>query len=232
MLIELNYPKPIPVELETGKTLLVIVDMENSSAHPQSKRYMGEPIERIIPKIAALRRYVRDRGGLVIHTQSVRKPDALEYTVFHNEVRKLEGSWEAEFVDSLKPAADEPVVVKYTHDCFYQTQMESFLAQLGIRPGDGRVIITGVAARGCVQCAVTGFSIRDYYVYVPIDCAAAKDEVETLMSFSLYGSFGYRYNVTMTRSDLITLKPAAAKNGPARVESQAAQSGGHAEARK
>jgi nicotinamidase-related amidase len=233
MLIEVNYPKPIPVELEAGKTLLVIVDMENSSAHPDSKRYMGEPIERIIPKIAALRSYVRASGGLVIHTQSVRKPDALEYTVFHNEVRKLEGSWEAEFVAALKPAPDEPVVVKYTHDCFYQTQMESLLAQLGIRPGDGRVIITGVAARGCVQCAVTGFSIRDYYVYVPSDCAATKDETETLMSFSLYGSFGYRYNVTMTRSDLITLKPAAAGDAASIAENQAARAaGGHAAARK
>jgi nicotinamidase-related amidase len=215
--VEISYPKPLPVELEAGKTLLVIVDMENSSAHPESTRYMGEPIERIIPKIAQLRRYVRASGGVVIHTQSVRKPDALEFTVFHNEARKLEGSWEAEFVDALKPAPDEPVVVKYTHDCFYQTQMESLLARLGIRPGDGRVIITGVAARGCVQCAVTGFSIRDYYVYVPIDCAAAKDEAETLMSFSLYGSFGYRYNVTMTRSDLIIVRPAvndAASSGP------------------
>ncbi len=217
MNIDISSPKPVPVELEAGKTLLVIVDMENSSAHPESKRYMGEPIERIIPKIAQLRRYVRASGGVVIHTQSVRRPDALEFAVFHNEVRKLEGSWEAEFVDALKPAPDEPVVVKYTHDCFYQTQMESLLARLGIRPGDGRVIITGVAARGCVQCAVTGFSIRDYYVYVPIDCAAAKDEAETLMSFSLYGSFGYRYNVTMTRSDLIIVRPAvndAASSGP------------------
>jgi nicotinamidase-related amidase len=217
MLVEINYPKPAAVELDAGKTLLIVVDMENSSAHPKSPRYMGEPIERIIPKIAQLRGYVRARGGLVIHTQSVRKPDALEFTVFNNEVRKLEGSWEAEFVDSLKPAADEPVVVKYTHDCFYQTEMESLLKRLGIRPGDGRVIITGVAARGCVQCAVTGFSIRDYYVYVPIDCAAAKEEVETLQSFSLYQSFGYRYNVTMTRSDLITLQPVASADRAAGV---------------
>jgi len=59
-----------------------------------------------------------------------------------------------------------------------------------------------------VQCAVTGFSIRDYYVYMPMDCTAAKDETETLLSFSLYRGFGYRYNVTMTQSDMITLQPA------------------------
>jgi nicotinamidase-related amidase len=95
------------------------------------------------------------------------------------------------------------------------------------------VIITGVAARGCVQCAVTGFSIRDYYVYVPIDCAAAKEEVETLQSFSLYQSFGYRYNVTMTRSDLITLQPVATEGLAAGVAGAAWSIGeSHREARK
>ncbi len=207
MLIEINYPDPVPVNLAAGKTLLVIVDMENCSAHPMGPQYMGEPVEKIIPRIARLRNYVRANGGKVLHTQSVRKRDALEFTVFGNVVRKLEGSWDAEFIDALKPAADEPVVVKYTHDCFYQTNMEEWLQRLDIRPGDGRVIVTGVAARGCVQCAVTGLSIRDYFVYMPMDCTAAKDEKETLQSFSLYRGFGYRCNVTLTQSDMITLKP-------------------------
>jgi nicotinamidase-related amidase len=210
MLVELSYPDPVQIELNANKTLLIIVDMENCSAHPKGPQYMGEPVEKIIPRIAELRRYVRARGGRVLHTQSVRKRDALEFTLFHNVVRKLEGTWDAEFIDALKPAADEPVVVKYTHDCFYQTAMESTLERLAIRPGDGRVIVTGIASRSCVQCAVTGFSIRDYYVYVPMDCTAAKDEIETLQSFSLYRGSGYRYNVTLTRSDLITLQPAAA----------------------
>jgi len=61
----------------------------------------------------------------------------------------------------------------------------------------------GVATRGCVQCAVMGFSIRDFYVYVPIDCTTQRDEKEKLQAFSLFNSFGYRYNVAVTRSDLI-----------------------------
>ena len=206
MLIDIKYPDPVPVNLDAGKTLLVIVDMENCSAHPQGPQYMGEPVEKIIPRIVQLRKYVRANGGKVLHTQSVRKRDALEFTVFNNVVRKLEGSWDAEFIEALKPAPDEPVVIKYTHDCFYRTDMEENLKRLGMRPGDSRIIITGIASRGCVQCAVTGFSIRDYYVYVPMDCTAAKNETETLLSFSLYQGFGYRYNVTLTRSDMIALK--------------------------
>jgi nicotinamidase-related amidase len=203
MQIELNYPDPVPVKLEPAKTMLLIVDMENEDLHPTGKRYMGETAAQIIPSIAALRRRIRQAGGLVVHTQSVRKPDALEFTLFKNVVRKVEGTWGAEFIDDLKPEPDESVVVKYTHDCFYRTDMESLLERLQLRPGEGHIIVTGIATRGCVQCAVTGFSIRDFYVYVPLDCTTQRDEKEKLQAFSLFGSFGYRYNVTVTRSNLI-----------------------------
>ena len=203
MQIELDYPRPVPVKLDAAKTILLIVDMENEDAHPSGKRYMGEAVEEIIPKVVALRQRVREAGGMVVHTQSVRKPDALEFTLFKNVVRKVEGTWGAEFIDQLKPAAGEPIVVKYTHDCFYRTDMEALLERLHFRPGEGRVIVTGIAARGCVQCAVMGFSIRDFYVYVPVDTTTQRDQKEKLQAFSQFMSFGYRYNVTVTRSDLI-----------------------------
>src|SRR5262245_7711683 len=101
MQIDLNYPEPVPVKLEPGRTMLLIVDMENEDAHPKGKRYMGEAVEQITPKIVELRRRVRQAGGLVVHTQSVRKPDALEFTLFKNVVRKVEGTWGAEFIDRL-----------------------------------------------------------------------------------------------------------------------------------
>jgi len=203
MQIELNYPEPVAVKLDAAKTMLLIVDMENEDAHPSGKRYMGDAVEEIIPKIVALRRRVSAAGGMVVHTQSVRKPDALEFTLFKNVVRKVEGTWGAEFIDQLKPAADDPVVVKYTHDCFYRTDMEALLERLRLRSGEGRIIVTGIAARGCVQCAVMGFSIRDFYVYVPVDTTTQRDQKEKLQAFSQFMSFGYRYNVTVTRSDLI-----------------------------
>ena len=78
MLIELDYPKPVPVELKAAKTLLLIIDMENENAHPNGALYIGEPVRRIIPKIREFREKVRRAGGRVIHTQSVRSPDALE----------------------------------------------------------------------------------------------------------------------------------------------------------
>jgi nicotinamidase-related amidase len=207
MLIELDYPEPVPVELEAVQTLLLIIDMENENAHPNGALYIGEPVRRIIPKIRELRDKVRQADGRVVHTQSVRSPDALEFTVFKNTVRKLEGSWGAELIDELKPAEDEPLIVKRTHDCFYQTEMDALLTRFGMLPGEGHVIVTGISTRNCVQSAVMALSVRDYHVYMPMDCTAQKDEKEILQTFSLFTSFGYRHNVTMTRSDLIKLQP-------------------------
>jgi nicotinamidase-related amidase len=207
MVIELDYPAPQSVELDAQKILLLIIDMENENAHPDGTLYIGEPVRKIIPKIAELRARVRLAGGRVLHTQSVRSPDALEFTVFRNTVRKLKGSWGSELIDELKPAGDEPLIVKYTHDCFYQTEMDKLLKQMELKPGEGRVIVTGISTRNCVQSAVMGFSVRDYYVYVPMDCTAHNDEKQVLQAFSLFTSFGYKHNVTMTRSDLINFRP-------------------------
>jgi len=205
MLIELDYPVPLSVELEAAKTLLLIIDMENENAHPAGALYIGEPVRKIIPRIAQLRERIRQAGGRVVHTQSVRSPEALEFAVFKNTVRKLEGTWGAELIDDLKPASDEPLIVKHTHDCFYQTEMDALLTQMELRPGEGRVIVTGISTRNCVQSAVMGFSVRDYHVYVPMDCTAHNDEKQVLQAFSLFTSFGYKHSVTMTRSDLIQL---------------------------
>jgi nicotinamidase-related amidase len=206
MLIDIDYPTPAAVELDGAKTLLLIIDMENENADPVGALYIGEPVRKIIPKIADLRARVRRAGGRVVHTQSVRSPDALEFTVFKNTVRKLAGSWGAELIDELKPAPDEPLIVKHTHDCFYRTEMDSLLQQMELKSGEGRVIVTGISTRNCVQSAVMGFSVRDYHVYVPIDCTTHNDEKQVLQAFSLFTSFGYKHNVTMTRSDLILVK--------------------------
>lgn len=207
MVIELDYPTPQSVELDAQKILLLIIDMENENAHPNGALYIGESVRKIIPMIAELRARVRRAGGRVLHTQSVRSPDALEFTVFGNTVRKLKGTWGSELIDELKPAGDEPLIVKYTHDCFYQTEMDKLLKQMELKPGEGRVIVTGISTRNCVQSAVLGFSVRDYYVYVPMDCTAHNDEKQVLQAFSLFTSFGYKHNVTMTRSDLINFRP-------------------------
>jgi hypothetical protein len=41
MLIELDYPIPLAVELEAAQTLLLVIDMENENAHPDGATRSG-----------------------------------------------------------------------------------------------------------------------------------------------------------------------------------------------
>ncbi|HEX9442751.1 MAG TPA: cysteine hydrolase, partial [Candidatus Binatia bacterium] len=63
MLIDLDYPGPVAVELEADKTLLLVIDMENENAHPDGALYIGAPVQKIIPRIAGLLHNVRRAGG-------------------------------------------------------------------------------------------------------------------------------------------------------------------------
>src|ERR1051325_2759375 len=207
MLIELDYPKPVSVQLAAEKTLLLVLHRENENRPPDGALFIGEPVKRIIPNIRRLLDAMRRAGGKIVHTQSVRSPDALEFTVFKNTVRKLEGSWGAERIDELKPAPGEPLVVKHTHDCFYKTEMESLMPKLDMCPGESSVIVTGISTRNCIQSAVMAFSVRDSRVVVPMDCTTHNDEKQILQAFSLFTSFGYKHNVTMTRADMIEIVP-------------------------
>ncbi len=48
MLIELNYPDPVPVELPAAQTLLLIIDMENENAHPDGALFIGEDEKEVL----------------------------------------------------------------------------------------------------------------------------------------------------------------------------------------
>ena len=116
------------------KRLPLIVDMEHEDAHPSGSRFLAKGDSYAI---ARLWHKVRQADGSIVHTGSVRKPDALEFTVFNNVIRRIEGRWGAEFIDQLKPKSDEPVVAKYTHDRSLTSAASTFMSR-SIVPGNGK----------------------------------------------------------------------------------------------
>ena len=69
------------------------------------------------------------------------------------------------------------------------------------------VIVTGVALDVCVSHAVLGFSVRDYWVAVPMDCTASRTEDAEVVAYQHFMHSAYEYNLALTRSDLIELRP-------------------------
>ncbi len=104
------------IELSAQNSALIIVDMQAEGCERH-----GAGVKPVIQNIKALLDRFRRVGGKIIHVQSVRTSDHPEFTFFGKAYSLIENSPAVEFVDDLRPLADEPVIKKYSHDCFYQT---------------------------------------------------------------------------------------------------------------
>ena len=189
-----------PIELTPDGSALVIVDMQAEGCERH-----GATLKPVIRNIRALLDRFRHAGGKVIHVQSVRTKDHPEFTFFGKPYSLIDGSPAVEFVEELKPAEREPVVKKYSHDCFYQTEMEEQLRKFDLRPCRDRIVVTGIGSNNCVYHAVIGFHIRNYLVYVPEDCVHASRSDGQQFALTQFRSPAYNFNVTVTRADDITL---------------------------
>ena len=192
--LKLQTPIPREMKLNPKKTVLVIVDMQ--------KRWTTVPESRSLDAVegnAVLLKKAREAGVKVIFVQSVRKPDALEFTRFGQEPRLIEGTWETEIDDALQPLESETVMKKYCHDPWARSPLYDILLEHNILPTDTTAIVTGVSASVCANAATIGFSNRHYMTLVPMDCQASSDEVEEALIYAKYSENSYAF----TTSDLI-----------------------------
>jgi ureidoacrylate peracid hydrolase len=193
-------------ELSPEHTGLIIVDMQAEGCERH-----GPGLKPVIQNIRSLLNRFRQANGKIIHIQSVRPKDHPEFTFFGKEYSLLENSPAVEFVEGLEPHANEIVVKKYSHDCFYQTSMEEQLKELGLRGCRDHVVVTGIGSNNCVYHAVIGFHIRNYYVHVPEDCIHASRSEGQDFALSQFRSPAYDFNVKVTRSENIQLSPVIIK---------------------
>jgi nicotinamidase-related amidase len=204
---ELQVPKPGPIALDPKHTAVVVVDVENEFIRPAGRAYLGERGERTLAPLAGLLASARAASVPIVYVHSVRDPDAQVFRVFDVHEHLLRGSWGAEYCEEIAPRPGEPVVDKTSHDCFNHTQLEAVLERLGVPPCDSTIIITGVGLGVCVTAAVLGFSVRDYWVAVPMDCVAARTEESELVAYQPFLHRAWSYNIALTRSDLIEFRP-------------------------
>ena len=187
-------------ELPNKDSALVIVDMqvEGCARH-------GPGIWPVVGRIRTLLDRFRNASGNVIHIQSVRHRQHPEFTVFGRPYGLLEGSPGVEFIEELRPFPGEQVVQKLSHDCFYQTRLEEILRELGIRPCQSTVAVTGIGSNNCVYHAVIGFHIRNYTTLVLEDCIHATQPEGQNFALRQFRSHAYNFNVTVVNSDDIDI---------------------------
>lgn len=182
-------------DLSPERTGLVIVDMQREGCERH-----GPTLKPVIQKIRTLLDRFREANGKIIHVQSVRPKDHPEFTVFGKEYSLIVDTPAVDFVDELVPLHSEPIVQKFSHDCFYKTTMEEVLRKLDLQSCRDRIVVTGIGSNNCVYHAVIGFHIRNYFVTVPEDCIHASRAEGQAFALSQFRSPAYNFNIDVVQS--------------------------------
>ena len=195
--VDLQVPRlAVEATVDPAMTALLVVDLQNISCNPQSDSYAGDEAEEALHNSAAFVDRARAEGIRVLWLQSVRTPDRAEFSVWGRKPYRIDGTWEADIAPPLKPASDEPIFKKHSHDCFNNTDFEPYLKRNGIVGPVWTFIVVGVAFHGCVLYAVQGLSIRGYRVLVPMDCVYPRTGVHAASTLHRLGRGSYPYTVT------------------------------------
>ncbi len=196
---------PIPI----AGTALLMIDVQNAflDEHGMSARLAGgrldAPLTATIEPARQAIAAARAAGVPIIYTQHQFQPDfrdagfiveEMYATMFPDnpaaadEVGTLvAGSWEAEILPVLAPAAEDHIVPKNRYDAFLGTSLEQLLTRLGIQT----LVVGGVVTTACVESTVRDAAMRDYRVFLVGDAIGDREAVHADGLARLARGFGH-----------------------------------------
>jgi len=178
-----------PIELAPASTALVIVDLQYSDADRHSGlgafktaarrdadvAYRFDRQEQVvIPNVKRLLECFRRHRMRVIHLRiGAALPDASDMPPCWRPIaiatNAIVGQHEHDFLEAVKPKADELVVNKRSASPFNTTAIDNVLRNLRIET----LIVVGVSTNMCVESTVRDAADRGYGVIVVEDCCGA-----------------------------------------------------------
>jgi nicotinamidase-related amidase len=191
------------LNLNPATTAVVVVDMQNDFCHANGYyTKAGRDVSALAGAVAPVRALVeraRAAGGTIVYTRLVHDSSRGAMEERHalrpkrwtaSGKRLLPGTWGADVVDALAPAATDIVIDKTGYSAFDATALEQLLRERGIRT----IVLCGVVTYACVLA--TGFSAfdRGFDVVLAADAAgswsatlghATSDIVDLLLGMSV-----------------------------------------------
>jgi ureidoacrylate peracid hydrolase len=167
-------------KVDPAHCALVVIDVQNDFAanggfFAQLGADVGTIQQQAVPAVQRLIAEARKRGVAVIFVQAIYDPDNLSEPMRERNVRLgmniprcLTGSWGADFYE-VRPAANEPIVIKHRYSAMVNTDLDAVLKARGIRS----LLLTGIATDTCVESTGRDAYFVDYYVTMISDCCGA-----------------------------------------------------------
>jgi len=158
---------------------LIVVDLQRDFVHPDghcAKSMDVAHIGSVVPANVRLISLARQYGIPVIYTLVTQHPegayasprwiaDNFRYPNFE-PVHCIEGTWGWELHDEIIAASGDVMLRKYRRSAFVGTNLVDLLRTLRVET----LIVSGVAATGCVESTVRDAIEHDFFVVVPADC--------------------------------------------------------------
>jgi nicotinamidase-related amidase len=185
------------VSLDSSRTAVIIVDMQNDFVKPNGKLYVPTA-QATIPAIRRLLTKARDANVPVIYTQDWHFKNDPEFKIWGEHC--VMNTWGAEIVDELKPMPDDIVIRKHRYDAFFGTDLDYILRH--VVHADNLVIV-GTVANICVLHTAGSAALNWYNVIMPIDGISALDEFDY---YSTLRQVTFLYKGILTKVDSIIFK--------------------------
>jgi nicotinamidase-related amidase len=179
---------PTPFTLATGKTALIIIDMQRDFLLPggfgESLGNDVEQLRKVVSPLAALLNAARAAGIMVLHTREGHHPDLSDCPpakLNRGAPSKrigdpgrfgrilIRGEYGHDIVDELAPIDGEPVIDKPGKGAFYATELQDILTDAGIT----QLLVTGVTTEVCVHTTTREANDRGYECLVVSDCVGS-----------------------------------------------------------
>lgn len=152
--------------------VLILIDVINHFEFPDGEKVLRQALS-IAPKIAHLKKRAQAAGMSTIYVNDnfgQWRSDAsrlLEYCTRPEAAGKS-------FVEQIQPGKNDYFVLKPMHSAFYQTPLEVLLRYLEA----STLVVAGLTTNSCIVCTAHDAKMREFELYVPADCSAARTAKE------------------------------------------------------
>jgi ureidoacrylate peracid hydrolase len=186
--------RPAPIEIDLGRTAIVVIDMQNDFG---TKGGMFDragidisPIQAIVAPVATVLAMARASGLPVVYTKQQHDEDLFDaggettpHRIKHRRMQigakvlapdgcesrtLVRDTWSTDIVPELTPQPGDIVVPKFRFSGFFGTPLDSILRAKGV----STLVFVGATTSICVESTLRDAMFRDYTCIILSDCTA------------------------------------------------------------
>jgi len=148
--------------------VLILIDVINHFEFPDGEKVLRQALP-VAPKLARLKKRAQAAGMSTIYVNDNFGQWQLDVFRLLDYCIRPEAIGRS-FVEQAQPDKNDYLVLKPMHTGSYQTPLEALLRYLDA----STLVLCGLTTNSCIVCTAHDAKMREFEIYVPSDCSAAR----------------------------------------------------------